>query len=250
MIFENLILMQRPDKKSANAVLKSADALKLEERKARRDCLDLLSLTNPYDDREKFINTKGQTVKGTCEWIKDTKVYRSWLDSSSQLLWISGGPGKGKTMLSIFLTEELAKVVEPLKDAKLIFYFCNSQDEDRNTVIAILRGLLYQILRERPKLFKCILPDFETENKARYTISSLEALWRIFESMLRDPSFGTIYCVIDGLDECEEGSLPKLIMKLNDFFLSNRTKPTVGEFKLIAENYLDQLPRNYLLFFN
>ena len=154
--------------------------------------MDALFLTKPYDDRAKLVSTKGQRVKSTCEWIKEDKVYRSWLDSHSQLLWISGGPGKGKTMLSIFLTEELAKVVEPLKDAKLVFYFCDYQDKERNTAITILRGLLFQILQERPKLFKCILPDFETEKKARYTISSLEALWRIFESMLRDLDFGTI----------------------------------------------------------
>jgi hypothetical protein len=44
-------------------------------------------------------------------------------------------------MLSIFLTEELAKIVKPLKDAKLIFYFCDQVE--RNTAIAILRGLLF-----------------------------------------------------------------------------------------------------------
>ncbi len=225
--------MQRPDEKSANAVLKPGDALDSEEQKARRDCLDLLSLTNTYDDRAKLISTKGQTVKGTCEWIKDNERYRSWLDPGLQLLWISGGPGKGKTMLSIFLTEELAKVLELLKDAKLIFYFCDNQDENRNTAIAVLRGLLFQILKERPKLFKCTLPDFETKKKAHYTTSSLEALWRIFESMLRDPDFGTIYCVIDGLDECDEGSLQVLVVKLGDFFLANSSRSTVGEFKLI-----------------
>jgi hypothetical protein len=51
------------------------------------------------------------------------------------LLWISGGPGKGKTMLSIFLTEELEK----MENAELLFYFCNHQDEERNIAVAVLQ---------------------------------------------------------------------------------------------------------------
>ena len=204
--------------------------------------MDALFLTNPYDDRAELISSKGERAESTCEWIKEDREYCSWLKSRSQLLWISGGPGKGKTMLSIFLTEELAQVVdESSKGAKLIFYFCNNQDEKRNTAIAILRGLLFQILQNRPKLFKFILPDFETEEKTSYTISSVEALWRIFESMFRDPDFGTIYCVLDGLDECDEGSSRVIITKLCDFFLANGSVSAPGGFKLIAVSR--ELPR-------
>lgn len=52
--------------------------------------------------------------------------------------------------------------------------------------------------------------------------------------MLQDPDFGTIYCVIDGLDECDEGSLKVLLIKLSDFFLASSSRSTVGEFKLIV----------------
>jgi hypothetical protein len=70
--FENPILMQCLDGNSANAVLKLA-----EEQKARRDCLDVLLLTSPYDDRAKLISAKGKRVNGTCEWIKEDRVYCS-----------------------------------------------------------------------------------------------------------------------------------------------------------------------------
>lgn len=62
---------------------------------------------DPCDERDKLIRRKGISAKGTCRWITSNKVYESWLHARSQLLWISGGPGKGKTMLSIFLIEEL-----------------------------------------------------------------------------------------------------------------------------------------------
>jgi ankyrin repeat protein len=212
----------------ANAFSKS------DERRAHRNCLGMLFLTNAYDDRANLISTKGRRVDDTCQWIKGDVLFQSWLNPGSQLLWITGGPGKGKTMLSIFLTEELAELVKPLKETKLIFYFCDYQDEKRNTAITILKGLLFQILNECPKLFKSILQEFEIETKARYAISSFEALWRVFESVLRDPDFGTMYCVIDGLDECDEASLQILITKLSDFFRGYSSNPTAGELKLIA----------------
>jgi hypothetical protein len=77
-----------------------------------QDCLNALwqtspRLTDPREDRKSLIDTKGERVSGTCKWIKSNATYLSWLRSRSQLLWLSGGPGKGKTMLSIFLAEEL-----------------------------------------------------------------------------------------------------------------------------------------------
>lgn len=110
---------------------------------AEKDCLSALwqtspSLTDSFEDRKSLIDKKGARVGGTCEWIRNNEAYCSWFDSSPQLLWLSGGPGKGKTMLSIFLAEELEQTVQQSKDAILIQYFCDNKDEKRNTAIAIL----------------------------------------------------------------------------------------------------------------
>jgi len=70
--------------------------LKLEDEEA---CLAALFLTNPLNDRNQLIQINGSRVEGTRKWIKSNKLYDSWLHSQSQLLWLSGSPGKGKTML-------------------------------------------------------------------------------------------------------------------------------------------------------
>jgi hypothetical protein len=102
----------------------------------------MLFLTDSCDDRDRLTHVKGSRVEGTCEWIKTNKLYNSWLHSQSQLLWLSGGPGKGKTMLSIYLAEELAQCVKDLQDALFMQFFCDNKDEKRNTAIAIVRGLI------------------------------------------------------------------------------------------------------------
>ena len=55
-----------------------------------------LVITNPVDDRAKL----GQRVQGTCEWISKDEAFQSWLHGDSRILWVSGSPGKGKTMIS------------------------------------------------------------------------------------------------------------------------------------------------------
>lgn len=42
-----------------------------------RACRDALFLTNPYIDREEFISTKGKRITGTCEWIRENRLYQS-----------------------------------------------------------------------------------------------------------------------------------------------------------------------------
>lgn len=121
---------------------------------------------DPHIDRENLISTKGKRVPATCEWIKDNELYKSWLHSSTaQLLWISGGPGKGKTILSIFLTEELENMVREDDEAELLFYFCGNQDHMRNTPVAILRGLLYQIIAQQPNMAKHVLPSLSRDQR-------------------------------------------------------------------------------------
>jgi ankyrin repeat protein len=195
--------------------------------------LTALFLTDPHDDRDRLIQVKGPRVEGTCEWIKTNELYNSWLHSQSQLLWLSGGPGKGKTMLSIYLAEELEQRAKDLQDAFLMQFFCDNKDEKRNTAIAIVRGLIWQLLRLRPRLFTHILPSFQDRKETNLMVS-FEALWRIFESMVRDPVLGTAYCIIDGLDECDEASLEVLLKKFRTLFSTKSNESLACRLNLIA----------------
>ena len=204
-------------------------AVKASDREARA-CRDALFLTDPYVDREYLISTKGTRIDGTCEWITQNESYRSWLYGDTPLLWISGGPGKGKTMLSVFLTEW---ITQNLGDEQLVFYFCSHQDEKRNTAVAVLRGLVHQIITKRPKLAMPVLPYFETPEKAQQTLSSLETLWIIFRRLVQDIDLGTMFCVLDGLDECDEDTLKVLVPKIVSMFSSGISQPTTKAFKMV-----------------
>lgn len=199
----------------------------------QQECLTALFLTDPLDDRNKLTQIKGSRVDGTCEWIETNDLYNSWRDTRSQLLWVSGGPGKGKTMLSIFLAEELERYTKESQDAFCIQYFCDNKEEKRNTAVAILRGLIWQILKCRPQLNHHILPSFKDRDKS-HLVTSFNSLWSIFETIVRDPILGIAYCIIDGLDECDEASLDALLKKFKALFSMKSTNSSPCRLNLIA----------------
>ena len=51
--------------------------------------------------------------------------------------------------------------------------------------------------------------------------------------MVRKPFLGTIYCIIDGLDECDEASLELLLTKLAALFSIDTRENLVCYLKLI-----------------
>ena len=186
-----------------------------------RACLSGVFLTDPKDDREALKHNKGSRVDGTCTWIKGHELYNSWLSSDSQLLWLSGGPGKGKTMISIYLAQDLEQSIKHSQNTILLQYFCDNKDERRNTATAILRGLIFQLLQARRHLFTHILPSYQIQKESLFSPSSFQTLWRIFETMLHDHALDRIYCVLDGLDECEENSLFIILDKFKELFKKN-----------------------------
>lgn len=107
-----------------------------------------LFLTNPVDDLAAIRRNKGERVNGTCEWLLVHPTYANWVGAeTSQLLRLIGGPGIGKTMISSFLVEELEQKATKTPEMTFAYYFCDNKDERRSSALAILRGLLLQLLR-------------------------------------------------------------------------------------------------------
>ncbi|KAI1358964.1 ankyrin repeat protein [Xylaria arbuscula] len=178
--------------------------------------LNALLLTRPKVDRKSLIALKGHRADGTCEWLIQHPSYREWLeDINVPLLWISGGPGKGKTMLAIYITEMLQPVVDAA-DNVLLYYFCSNRDKNRNTALTILRGIIHQWIDLRPHLAQHIKGSFEGTEETKYTISSFVALWRVFLTLLQQTQSSQVVCVLDGLDECDKESLRQLLDALGN----------------------------------
>lgn len=192
-----------------------------------------LRLSNVTNHRQHIKEMKGEAVTGSCVWILSDESYQAWSEGSdSKLLWLSGGPGKGKTVISIFLTEELDKLAEGDENKAFIYFFCDNRNENQKSASAILRSLIWQLLIQRSdQLFQYILPKFQVAHE-KLLVDRI-ALWGIFEEMILSLNKCQTYCVVDGLDECDPESLSFLVTMLEATPLLKES-PSGGTLKLIV----------------
>lgn len=89
-------------------------------------------------------------------------------------------------------------------------YFCCQATEDRtNSATAVLRGLIYTLVKQQPSLRSHI--DDKYKDAGKQPFEGANAWYAdILTNMLRDPSITTAYLIIDALDECST-DLPKLL---------------------------------------
>jgi DNA replication protein DnaC len=65
-----------------------------------RQCLQDLRVSDPRDDKKRIEDINGALPQDAYSWILNNADFRQWRnEQESQLLWIQGDPGKGKTML-------------------------------------------------------------------------------------------------------------------------------------------------------
>jgi hypothetical protein len=125
--------------------------------------------------------------------------------------------------MAITLAEELPR--EPYFQSEnkfLAYFFCDSSSENNRTASAILRGLLYQLIKQRPMLMRHLLPKYaERKNKLS---SSFDALWAVLMDICKNSNNLEIYYVIDALDECELDSQKILLGQINQTFNNLNSK--------------------------
>jgi ankyrin repeat domain-containing protein 50 len=215
-------------------------------------CIQALFVTDPVSDREGLITTKGVRTPGTFEWIPKTEEFQQWNAAHRGLLWISGPPGKGKTMISIFLSK-LLETTKP--NGTIIWFFRDDKNHSRNNAVNILRGLMSQLIQKHPRLLSCMLPTWKTQCNTLFGPESFETLWRIFTNMITALENTEVCCVLDALDECDETSLKTLLFKLKTVSESRSNDKTQIQLKVFITSreqpqclpqYLSKFPRNTL----
>jgi hypothetical protein len=181
-----------------------------DEIQKRKECLRDLRPTDPRDDRKRIVDTKGGLLEGSYRWVLDNSSFRQWHDDlQSQLLWIKGDPGKGKTMLLCGIIDELQKPTA--STASVAYFFCQATDSRINSATAVLRGLLYLLVSLQPALTAHVRKRYDEAGRSMFEdANAWIALTETFADVLQDPNLDTSYILVDALDECTT-DLPKLL---------------------------------------
>src|SRR5467141_2422869 len=158
-----------------------------------RHCLADLLLTDPRNEKIRIERTKGGLLNDSFRWILDNSEFQRWREGKqSQLLWIKGDAGKGKTMLVIGITDELQKQVARSGKSSatevLSYFLCQGTDSRLNTATAILRGIIYLLASEQPFLISHLRKKYDHAGRKLFEDSSaFYSLADVFRQMVQDP---------------------------------------------------------------
>ncbi|KAI9731430.1 MAG: hypothetical protein M1818_007820 [Claussenomyces sp. TS43310] len=164
-----------------------------------RACLQSLRATDPRLDKKRIEQEKGGLIRDSYGWILSHKEFRRWRDEQ-KLLWIKGGPGKGKTMLLCGIIDELDQ--STTYTCNISFFFCQATRDHINNATAVLRGLLYMLVKQQPSLISYLRNTYDDGKERLEGVNAWVALSEIFRQILEDSNLHNTYLVIDALDEC------------------------------------------------
>ena len=189
--------------------------------------LEALGENDPRIDKTRIEQRKGGLLAESYRWILNHRDFQRWRDDrQSRLLWIKGDPGKGKTMLLCGIVNELnptTKLVDPQADSVLSYFFCQATDSRINNAQAVLRGLIFLLVKQQRHLLRHV--QEYCLNTQKLTLDDENAwamLCNIFTSILGDPNLMGTFLIIDALDECVAG-----LDQLLKFVLQHTSSPHV-----------------------
>ena len=142
-------------------------------------------------------NAQAARHKDTCDWILHRHAFQEWTfpvngDGKPKFLWIHGGPGFGKTILSARLVGYLTTHMS----IPVVYFFCVAEEESKREPYAILKSWIDQLVQCNEIALELTYVEYSSIKTRAPT--SIE-LWRIFRMIAQ-----SIQCVIvvDGFDEC------------------------------------------------
>ncbi|KAK3311985.1 hypothetical protein B0H66DRAFT_506297 [Apodospora peruviana] len=157
-------------------------------------------------------------ANGTCQWIMQHPSFVSWREKAENpLLWLTGPPGCGKTIMSSFLAKHL-EPTESSSTSNVYIYFCDDTITLQTDAKNILINLIFQLVHKHRGLARHVSKFYESHQEN--IVQNFTALWDLFEAILLDPTYPKAeptIIIIDALDECEEITRRPLLESIQDF---------------------------------
>ncbi|KAG8532994.1 uncharacterized protein KY384_001776 [Bacidia gigantensis] len=177
-------------------------------------CLQALRCPDPQLVKNRLREDKGRLVEEAIGWILESREFIAWRDDDHvSLLWIKGGAGKGKTMISVCLIQELSQSKE--ESEVVTYFFCQNNNIELNTIASILKGLIRRLVDQQHELKSSLLERWDTDNECfREDMTSWQVLWYVFLEILEKCQCTKVYVLIDALDECQGQDMADLLKRL------------------------------------
>ncbi|RXW15108.1 hypothetical protein EST38_g10741 [Candolleomyces aberdarensis] len=155
---------------------------------------------------------------GTGLWFTRTNEYRLWTQSNLKVLWGTGKPGAGKTILSAIIVDHLQKEFSSQKRVPVIFAYCRYTEKYPTS--QFLAAWIRQLLEHDPTTLRYISEMFAIHQRQDTRPSEAE-LHELLSAICT--GFEKVYIILDGLDEAREAVKIQLLEEINTLPSNTRT---------------------------
>ncbi|RKK83781.1 hypothetical protein BFJ69_g2518 [Fusarium oxysporum] len=141
---------------------------------------------------------------GTGRWLLTNPQYLAWKSQMNSFLWLNGNSGRGKTILSSTVIEDIRNSPLPqLRNCVVLYFYITFTDSQKQSLDAILRSLINQLYRSRQETRHPITLLYSKcgDGSSQATVEQLESTFRDMLSV-----GGEVFVLIDALDEYQNRS--------------------------------------------
>ncbi|EKG09964.1 hypothetical protein MPH_12926 [Macrophomina phaseolina MS6] len=164
---------------------------------AERACTAILNCVDVPGYESKLDRCAG----GTLTWVWNDPQYNNWMTKREMgLLWVTGFPGCGKTIMCSYVVFRLSEMLP--QSSIICRFFCNGRIDGQRDSLNLIRSLIYQIVARRRKLLRIVRRA--SDKQGFQLFDRFDALWNLFLEICQHEKAGSIVVVIDAIDECEE----------------------------------------------
>ncbi|KAH6908060.1 hypothetical protein BKA70DRAFT_1427290 [Coprinopsis sp. MPI-PUGE-AT-0042] len=219
-----------------------------------RKALDFLSLVNFRSIQQDNL---GKWTPDTLKWLLEGSMFQWWLETQGAIMWGTGMPGAGKTVLASVMIKHLQAIAQASSDICVAFVYCRYTEPMK--VRDILAALVRQLLERFPHLLSVVEGLYAQHSLERTTPTQTElidVMRKIFGC------FRIAYLFVDGLDEALYDEQFDLLDTLKtvpaNFFITSRplvrlkdVLPNVeffnitaqhGDIQLLVSQHIDRNP--------
>ncbi|TEB19876.1 hypothetical protein FA13DRAFT_302243 [Coprinellus micaceus] len=157
-----------------------------------------------YHDTTSSIRTTNTGL-----WFLASDEFEEWLSSAHGVLWVTGMPGAGKTVLASHSVDHLVANVVPAgtTNVALTYVYCRYLDNCKAG--HILRSLIHQLVEDHRRAYSIVRSVFEDHKLRQVQLTDSRAA-DLLGNILR--LFEKAFIIIDGLDEVPEIEKSKVLL--------------------------------------
>ncbi|KAI1169558.1 hypothetical protein F4777DRAFT_584790 [Nemania sp. FL0916] len=198
--------LQAKERTAASSYRKLSKALLLAQSHDRKQ--KILEAFCSYRPERLLKQNQRKRFRNTASWIVHTEEFRNWISPTGSVLWCTGKIGSGKSVVAASIVDYML-LEKGKSDFFLSYFFLHTSERESLAAETVIKSLVRQRLPQANHLSDEIEAKLRRLNNDGDFDGVLGFLCDITDTSR--PS----YIIIDGLDECDEPDLNKLLEALS-----------------------------------